>query len=309
MLKSARFTGEPAALATSPDEFPRMVATDFGELVLQIETNRVMTKTGPFTGWEHLLRGVAYQARPGADSTRRSLEETRLAIAAAPNLGLAHGFLANRLTVLVMGEGQEFSAARRQEIRTHAMRAAQLDGDNPVVITWLVTSYLALNDSGTGLLLAQRAVELHPHSTLSHFALGSAYLGLGRTAEAMTAFSEQVRLASFDRFRPIGLTCLGFCYWYQGMHPEAEAAFDRALAVHPDFDLALKWKAIVVARRGDEQAARTLVRQLREVNPEASIDQHVRQIDGHPGLGKDSAEAVAILRRLWNAAAGPPNST
>jgi TolB-like protein/Flp pilus assembly protein TadD len=309
MLKSARFTGEHAVLAVSPEEFPRAVGSELGELVLQIETNRAMTRPGPFTGWEHLLRTVAYQSRPGTDSTRRALEEARLAIAVAPNLGLAHAIIANRLVVLVLGEGEEFTAARRQEIRGHATRAAQLDGDNPAVIAWLVSAYLALSDSGTSLQLAQRAAALNPHSTLSHFALGSAYAGLGRTTEAITEFREQDRLTSSDRFRPIGLTCLGFCCWYEGRLDEAEAALDRALGFQPDFELALKWKAIVLAGGGNERTALALIRQLKESNPAISLEQHARQISGHPTLGSRSEQALAIFHRLWNAPEDASGST
>jgi TolB-like protein len=65
---SPRFVRRAADIVASPEEFPVAVAAELGEHILQIEMNRVMTKPGPFSGWEHLLRAHAYEARPGLDS-------------------------------------------------------------------------------------------------------------------------------------------------------------------------------------------------------------------------------------------------
>jgi tetratricopeptide (TPR) repeat protein len=96
------------------------------------------------------------------------------------------------------------------------------------------------------------------------------------------------------------------CYFLEGRLDEAEAALDRALAISPDMNYAQKWKAVVVASQGKDGAALRLIRRLREVEPEISLDQHIRQMVLSRKLGDRADEPTAILRRLWQATESDP---
>jgi TolB-like protein/Flp pilus assembly protein TadD len=301
---SPRFVRKAADMAASPEEFPVAVAAQLGEQIVQIEMARAMAKPGPFSGWEHLLRAMASQARAGSHSTSKVITEARSAVAAAPDFGLAHAVLANGLGVHAFAYGEGIDGALSREIRTHIKRAVELDGDNPTVIARLVLAYGLLGDAETGLRLARRAVELYPHAAHTQFALGLAYYGLGRVDDAVTALEEQQHIAPHDLQRSASLVLLGTCYWLQGKPSEAEAVIDRSLALDPDWDLALTWKAVLAAQRGEEYAARAVIKQLREADPTKSIDDLVRPVFRHPILRERSAGAVAILRRLWDVTEG-----
>jgi hypothetical protein len=93
-------------------------------------------------------------------------------------------------------------------------------------------------------------------------------------------------------------------YFLEDQPAEAEAELDQSLALNPEFIVALKWKAIVAAHRGDDETAIATMKRMREIEPEVSIDQHVWQMVRVPKLGERCAAAVAILRRLWNATEG-----
>jgi TolB-like protein/Flp pilus assembly protein TadD len=302
MLWSQRIARKLADIDAAPEEFPLSVAAELGEHILQIETSRAMGKSGPYSAWEHLLRSMAYAARSGTESTRRATQEARHAVAAAPDLGLAHAMLASSLSSRIADHGEALDETLSREIQAHISRALQLDGDNRVVIAWLAPAYLGLGDAETYLRLSRRAVELYPHSPASHHLLGDAYMALGRTADAIAAYTQQDRLTAFYYYFGFhALSQLGWAYILEGRRDEAEAAIDRALALHPEFHAALKWKAILLAHRGEEQAALATVRRVREVEPTISIDQHVRQMMPIPRLDERSAEHVATLRRLWDA--------
>jgi TolB-like protein len=304
MLWSQRIARKLADIDASPDEFPLSVAAELGEHILQIEASRAMGKSGPYSAWEHLLRSMAYAARTGTDSTRRATEEARHAVAAAPDLGLAHAVLALSLSSRIADHGEALDDALSSEIQAHIRRASQLDGDNRVVIAWLGPAYLGIGDGDTYLRLARRAVELYPHSPNSHHLLGDAFMALGRTADAIVAYTQQDRLAPvFYYFEFHALAQLGWAYILEGRRQEAEAAIDRALTLHPEFHASLKWKAILLAHRGEEQAALATVRRLREVEPTMSIDHHVRQMMLISRLAERSAVHVDTLRRLWDATA------
>jgi TolB-like protein/Flp pilus assembly protein TadD len=299
MLWSARIARMAAEIDAAPEEFPVAVAYQLDEQITQIEIHKAMTKPGPFSGWEHCLRAMAYTGRMGSDSLRRAIEEAREAIAAAPDLGFAHAMLGALLAGQAEIVCKDLDDTQRREIQAHIQRALQLDGDNPTIISGLVLAFDVLGDGETGLRLARRGVELYPNSPRSYSALGLAYITLGRTTDAIAAFKRQDRSTPFDRHRYVSLMRLGMSYLLEGQPDEAEAAIDRSLGLHPNYHVTLIWKAIVAARRGKEPAAIAVIRRLREVEPAMSIDQHVWQIDHNPHLAERTIEAVAILRRLW----------
>jgi TolB-like protein len=301
VLKSSRHGGKRAEIEAEPDEFLVTVATEIGEQIDEVESKRALTKTGPLSAWDHLLRAMNYRRTQGSDSARFMLEEAERAVAAAPNVGLAHAALAFALSVPASGLGRDLEAATAEEIRAHLRRAMQLDGDNPAVIVALLPSYALLGEIETCLGLARRVMQLSPRSPRARFWLGVILASIGRTSEAIPILVEYEHLTRVDMNRPIALYNLGMSYLLEGRLNEADAALDRALVIDPDLHLALKWKAIVMARQGKEEAAIRTIRRIKELEPEMSLEQHVRQTLRSRKLGDLADEPVAILRRLWKA--------
>jgi len=299
MLWTKKFTVKADEITDTPEEFAATIASELGEQILQVESARAIAKPGPYSAWENIVRGVAYQARLGSDSGQRVIEEGRQAVAAAPDLALAHTMLANGLANEHEVEGNELGETAIREIRTHAKRALQLGGDDPVVVGWLSRSYSSLGDVETSLRLARRMVELCPNSPRSYFVLGAALLHLGRISEAIAAFERQDDLSSHDMVRYLGHCQRGICHALEGRLSEAVEALDRSLALHPEYHNTLKWKAIVSSQRGDEEDALATTRRLREAEPDKSIEQHVRQVMSYNAIADRLAEPIATLRRLW----------
>ena len=228
MLWSERITRRLADIEATPEEFPVAMAGELGQSIGQFEMNRAMTKAGPFSAWEHILRVRAHQARMGSQSNRSAVEEARKAVAKAPDFGMAYATLAGSLTGFAALERGALSEAERHELlreaRDHSKRAMELDGDNSAVLILLAAAYASLGDAEAGLRLAQRAAKLAPYSAEAHNSLGFTYFMLGRTADAIAAYGKQVRLAPFDAFRPGALAALGICLFIEGRPIEAEEA-------------------------------------------------------------------------------------
>jgi TolB-like protein/Tfp pilus assembly protein PilF len=299
MLCSARFARNPSAIDTSPEEFAVAVACELGEHIVHIESSRAMTKQGPLTGWDHVMRAWAFTERLGPDSQQSALAESRKAIAAAPDLGLAHALLAMSIgTDRALGLG-EIGEAERRTIHHHIKRAMQLDGDSIAILYSISTAYAALDDEEAALRLARRAVELAPNSPMAQFALGNACFATGRTTEAIAAYKEQLRLAPRDVHRAAALMILGICLYIESEVAEAATALDRSLALNPDYCVALMWKAVVAARQGQEQTAKATVLRLRDAEPGMSIDQHLRLLVYYPMYREQLTGTVTIFHRLW----------
>jgi TolB-like protein len=304
MLWTVRFGRSYADIVASPEEFPVAVAAEIGENILQVEMTRALANPGPCTGWDHVLRARSYAARMGTDSTLRQIDEARQAVTALPDLGLAHAVLALALNAQVVADSKELDDTMRQDIRAHARRAAQLDGDNPEVINCLIWVNMTLNEGENSVPLARRLLQLRPHSPTSLFAIATAYFSQGLIADAIVAYTEYDRLPSAANNKLVALYCLGACCFLEGRLEEAVTALDRSLTIYPDFHLALKWKAIVAAARGDNAAAIAVIRRRKEVEPAITLEQAVGQIEQLPILAKLSVKAVAILRQLWVASEG-----
>jgi TolB-like protein/Flp pilus assembly protein TadD len=300
---SHRYSVPASQLADQADQFAVGVASELGERIHQSEMKRALASPGPYSAWDHVLRAMALTAHLGVEGTIKTEGEARLAVAAAPDLGFAHAMLAVGLAAQVLEGVKELDESPIQEIQEHAKRAMQLDPDNAMMIAWLVMTYCVLGDGETALRLARRAAELNPNSPTPYLVSGLACFELGRTADAIDAFLQADHIASLDPGRYLGLTHTGICHMLEGRHGDAEAAIDRSLALHPDYHLTLKWKALLSADRGDEMAALRAMRRLREAEPLMTIDHHVRQIERNRNIAARSAKQVATLRRLWAATA------
>jgi len=299
-LWSGRMTGNAEEIADSPENFVAAVVSQLGEQTLASQVSRAMAKTGPLTGRDHILRTSAYMGRLGSDSVEKAVEEGRLAVKALPEQGLAHSMLVSALASRLTTEGLEADEETSQEIRTHAARAMQLDGDNPRVFGFVAPSYAVLGDTDTCLRLAQRAIELDPLSPVFKDTLVYAYAMAGRTAEAIREAEQRDRL-KFDSLTQYSMHAIAaMCYFLEGQPDKALEACDRSLALHPDWAVALKWKAIAASALGDESAALTATRRLRAAEPEMGIENHIRQMTYHHGLADRLAEPIATLRRLWD---------
>ena len=305
VLWSTRLVTDAESAEFSADTLPVAAAAQFAEQIVQREQTRAMAKRAPFTAWDHILRSAANSLRTDNDGARLAVEEAQLAVAAAPDIGLAHALLASGLAALPEAQGLRPDAEQIREIQGQTRQAMRLDGNNPSVLMALAGAYKGLGEYEICLRLARRTVELWPSSPQSYLILGNSYRMLGRTAEAVTAYRKQDELSPFDSSRNVALTCLGECLLAEGQPAAAEEALDRALMLDPEYPAALEWKAIVADHLGKQRAALDVMRQIRSAEAATPLDQHVWQIERDEHLRERNAVHVASLRRLWLAVDGP----
>ena len=305
VLWSTRLVSAAEGAAFSADTVPVAAAAQFAGQIVQREQNRAMAKRAPFSAWDHIFRSTAHSLRADHDGPRLAVEEAQLAVAAAPDIGLAHALLASALAALPESQGHRPDADQIREIQTQTRQAMRLDGNNPSVLMALAGAYKGLGEYEVCLRLARRTVELWPSSPLSYLILGNSYRMLGRTAEAVAAYRKQDQLSPFDSSRNVALTCLGECLLAEGQAEAAEEALDRALMLDPEYPAALEWKAIIADHLGKERAALAVMRQIRSAEAAVPLDRHVWQIERDEHLRDRSAAHVATLRRLWLAIDGP----
>ena len=305
VLWSTRLVTDVGDAEFSADTLPVAAAAQFAEQIVQREHTRAMTKRAPFSAWDHIFRSAAASLRADQASAGQAVEEAQLAVAAAPDIGLAHALLASALAALPESQGLKPDPEQIREIQTQTRQAMRLDGNNPSVLMALAGAYKGLGEYEICLRLARRTVELWPSSPQAYLILGNSYRLLDRTGEAVAAYRKQDQLSPFDSSRNVALTCLGECLLAEDQPEAAEEALDRALMLDPEYPAALEWKAIIADKLGKERAALNVMRQIRSAEAAVPLDQHVWQIERDEHL-RDRIDAhVATLRRLWLAIDGP----
>jgi TolB-like protein len=301
VLWSSRFSSQLDEIRASPEQLSLNVATGLSQAIVQAQINRALAKQRRCSAWEHVLRTWGMIGRLGGSSPR-AVEESRQAVRMAPDFGLAYATLAHALSGRLGIDRLTLSEPEREAIAAEALdairKAIELDGQNPAVLVRLANGYAGIGDAEAGLRLAQRAVQLAPHSAEAQSQFGISNFMLGRTSEAIQAFERQSRFASFDPDRAGGQALLGICLFLEGRSAEAEVAIDNALALQPNFYLALRWKAVVAADLGNEESAKAAVRLIRKAEPGKSIDDYLDSPRHLPIEHPRKYEAIDILRRL-----------
>lgn len=302
VLWSMRMATGAGGEGFSPEALAVAVGAQFAEQIVLRDQARAMARPAPWSAWDHILRAAACARRADEERACQAVAEARLAVAAAPDVGLAHAMLASALAVLPESQGVKPDEDQIREIQSRTRQAMRLDGNNPTVLMELAGAYQGLGEYDVCLRLAKRIVELWPSSPASYRILGDSFRMLGQTRDAVEAYRQQERLSPFDAGRNVGLTHLGICLMLEGQGEEAEQALDRALMLDPENPVALEWKAIVADSMGKGDAALATMRQIRSSEQVMPLDRHVWQIERNEHLRERTAAHVATLRRLWRAA-------
>jgi TolB-like protein len=307
-LWSSRFAGKLDENHESPERLALSVAIELDQNIGKNEFGRAISKRPPCSAWEHCLRSWAIGGLRGQGYGQEGVEESRRAIAAAPDYGLAHALLASALASRTQVDRRLISDAERQalirESHDAIQRAIRLDSSNPIVLTQLATAYGMLGDAEAGLRLAQRATMLAPNAAEAQYALGFANFMLGRPAEVIKAIGKEELIGLQNS---IGLSNnirwgtqaqLAICLFIEGRSAEAEAAIDDSLMLQPTYYLSIRWKAIIAADLGKEGSARASIRLLRQTEPGKSIEEYLDSPKHLPIEHPRKYEAIEILRRL-----------
>ena len=143
----------------------------------------------------------------------------------------------------------------------------------PSVLHRIWQAHISLGDGETMLRIAQRLVELRPHSPVYHRAISGAYFTLGRTADAIAASSASLNCGGYDPDPEASHWTMGWCHLLEDRPLDAEASFEQALALVPNHWRSLQFKAIAEALLGKEKAALATIRRLRDVAPDVPLDE------------------------------------
>ncbi len=182
-------------------------------------------------------------------------------------------------------------AGRLQDARARADKALAVDAKSVEALVLRANALAGLTDLDGALTQMQQALTLDP-SSLVQTTMGFIRAARGDIPEAEAAFQQAV--AADAKSVPARLA-LGHFYWAAGRLPDAGAAFESALALEPANLLANRSLAAFLLRSGRASEAEPYFKKA--VGASGSVEARLALADYYLAL-KRSEDALAELDRL-----------
>ena len=161
------------------------------------------------------------------------------------------------------------------ESKAEGLRLAKLAGgmsnDDPLVLTMLCAAHSALGDLDVASVLIEKALTLDPNSAMAWNRSAWVNTNLSKAEIAIEQFQRALKLSPFD---PMNFNCvfgIGVAHLVSGNYEEALSWIRKCMLAHPGSDFPLRALAACLGLLGRTPEAREVIRQYRQVAPDATI--------------------------------------
>jgi tetratricopeptide (TPR) repeat protein len=233
-LWAERYDRDLTDIFAVQDEITSRVAAAIEPALARAESRRGAAKRPEHMGaWDYCQRGFWHLNKLTSRDGEAAYGLFKTAVALDPNLAEAHLGLGRALIVQCdYGSAEDFAPLVR-EARQSALRAAELDAENPYAEYVLAQTSLWAGDVASAVGHASRAIELNGNFALGHFYLGIALSLDGRHAEALAAQEAGLRLSPRDPRASTWLANKARTLYHLGRYAEAIDAASAARRIQP----------------------------------------------------------------------------
>ncbi len=265
ILWTARFDRPLSELATLQEDLVREVAGHLDAQVYGLEMRRALRKPSDLTAWEAAMLSLHHAKQQiTTANVALALDEARRAIAIAPDYGLAHAILAH-LSALRYLISSPDDAAEIDRVLTTVGRALTLDPENAAVMTYVAYALNFIGRPQEALRHIDHALRVSPRMADAIHARGIACTLLDRSDEALASFETDLQAAPGAVTNQLNFAWRGVAHARAGRSAEAIQAFDRSLALYPDYPMVLAMRSVLCAQDGRLAEAQTLFARARRL--------------------------------------------
>jgi adenylate cyclase len=258
-LWAERYDRDLTDIFAVQDEITSRVVAAIEPALSRAETKRGAAKQPEHMGaWDYCQRGFWHLNKLTGTDGAAAYGLFKTAVALDPELAEAHLGLARALIVQWdYGSAEDFAPLVR-EARQSALRAAELDGENPYAQYVLAQTSHWAGDAQAAIAYASRAVELNENFALGHFYLGVALNLDGRHQEALEALEMGLRLSPRDPRMSTWLANKARALYHLQRYAEAIEAAAAARRIQPHAYGSLVLVASCAQLGRNEEAAEVL---------------------------------------------------
>jgi adenylate cyclase len=271
-LWADRFDGPLEDIFDLQDQVTASVVGAIAPKLEQAEIERARTKpTEDLNAYDLYLRALPLYFTNTKAESDEALRLLRQAITLDPNYALAKAFAA---ACIAMRDNQGISLTKSETDEGIRLAREALDGgrNDPSVLQFAgwVSSYLA-HDNEAGLAALDRALVLNVNSAQALRFSGWVRLFSGDPRTATEHFTRAIRLSPLDPLISSAFGGLGIAHMMAGDYDEAVKFGRQAVREGPRFALGHRVLAASLALLGRTEEARSAMRALLAVTPNATM--------------------------------------
>ena len=268
---SQRYDRDLSDIFEIQSEITAEIRAAVGVEIRAAEAQRLANRpTQSLTVADAMWRGSHLLAKGSKASTEEARRLVEHALELEPDDSAAHALLAGTyIAERTNGWDSDPEVLERAELLSK--RAIELDPGVVIGYTNLAFAAYAKNDAARAITYADRAIELAPSEPFAHACRGLALASGGRLLEA----TQSIRYALHLSPKPSSMlwSILAYVNWGAGREAESIEAMERAIAQSPDNIVTRLGLLAAYARKGREEEARQLGKEIMRVRPDFTIQE------------------------------------
>jgi adenylate cyclase len=221
--------------------------------------------------YDYTMRAMPHVWALEKDEAAKALDLLEKALAIDPDYPLALSLAGWCHAQRSVYNWVEDIAGAQAKARSVAERAAELSGDDPIILAVLGAIHTFVRNFGTARVLLERALALDPNAAWAWQRLGYLENYSDRPNEAIAHFERALRLSPLDPTNFNNYVGLGSAYQLMQEYDRASAMFQRGLEERPNAKWILRNLAPALLGAGREQEARQAFAELMRSYPDLTV--------------------------------------
>ncbi|MCC8960209.1 tetratricopeptide repeat protein [Bradyrhizobium sp. Pear77] len=269
---SSRYDGAIGDLFDLQDRISAQVMGALGPSLRTAEIERSRRKRPQDLGsYDYTMRAMPHVWAREKDENSKALGLLETAISADPDYALALSLAGWCHAQCLVYNWVENIVESRDKALSFAERAAELSGDDPMVLAILGAIHSLVQNHGTARVLLERALAIDPNDAWAWGRLGWLENYVGQPQNAITNFERALRLSPLDPTNFNNYVGMGSANEIMQNYDQAAALFQRALEERPNATWIYRHLASSLYGAGRFEEARRAFAQLTEIFPDLTI--------------------------------------
>jgi adenylate cyclase len=293
---SSRFDGAIDDFFDLEDRITEQVAGALQPSIRIAEIERSRRKRPQDLGsYDYTMRAMPHVWALEKEESAKAIELLERALAIDPEYPLAlslAGWCHAQRSVYNWADDIALSQAMARSL---AERAAEMSGDDPVILAVLGAVHTFVRNHGTARVLLERAVTLDPNAAWAWSRLGWLENYADQPQKAIGNFERALRLSPIDPMNFNNYVGIGSAHEVAQEYDEAAAFYRRALEERPNAGWIYRNLASVLSGAGRVEQARQVFAELMRYYPDLTISKFKQAMVFSPAVLNRMAENLRQL--------------
>jgi adenylate cyclase len=293
---SSRFDGAIDDFFDLEDRITEQVAGALQPSIRIAEIERSRRKRPQDLGsYDYTMRAMPHVWALEKEESAKALELLERALAIDPEYPLAlslAGWCHAQRSVYNWADDIAVSQAMARSL---AERAAEMSGDDPVILAVLGAVHTFVRNHGTARVLLERAVTLDPNAAWAWSRLGWLENYADQPQKAIGNFERALRLSPIDPMNFNNYVGIGSAHEVAQEYDEAAAFYRRALEERPNASWIYRNLASVLSGAGRVEQAKQVFAELMRYYPDLTISKFKQAMVFSPAVLNRMAENLRKL--------------